>query len=74
MNDEWEGKPGPSLVLLEHDRRFAVFPEFVFYDFAHPIRLPGRFYALCLPQSREIHLPNLLRGDVLTWRGTAYGR
>jgi len=30
----------PRLVLLEHDRRFAVFPEFVLYDFAQPARLP----------------------------------
>jgi len=29
------------LVLLEHDQRFAIFPEFVFYDFAQPLKLPG---------------------------------
>jgi hypothetical protein len=28
-------------VLLEHDSRFSVFPEFVPYDFAQPIKLPG---------------------------------
>ncbi|KAI0475020.1 putative N6-adenine methyltransferase-domain-containing protein [Xylariaceae sp. FL0804] len=33
--------PRPRMYLLEHDRRFAVFPEFVFYDFAQPFRLPG---------------------------------
>ncbi|KAH8887063.1 NAD(P)-binding protein [Thozetella sp. PMI_491] len=31
----------PKLVLLEHDNRFAVFPEFVFYDFAQPVKLPA---------------------------------
>ena len=37
-----EGKPRPAkMVLLEHDERFSVFPEFVFYDFAQPVRLPG---------------------------------
>ncbi|PNY26732.1 Protein-lysine N-methyltransferase EFM5 [Tolypocladium capitatum] len=30
----------PRLVLLEHDERFAVFPEFVFYDFRRPLKLP----------------------------------
>lgn len=33
--------PRPKLVLLEHDRRFSVFPEFVFYDFAQPLDLPA---------------------------------
>ncbi|KAI0474259.1 putative N6-adenine methyltransferase-domain-containing protein [Xylaria cf. heliscus] len=32
--------PKPKTYLLEHDHRFAVFPEFVFYDFAHPFKLP----------------------------------
>ncbi|KAI1739043.1 hypothetical protein F4680DRAFT_459528 [Xylaria scruposa] len=32
--------PKPKTYLLEHDYRFAVFPEFVFYDFAHPFKLP----------------------------------
>jgi NADH dehydrogenase (ubiquinone) 1 alpha subcomplex subunit 9 len=46
------GKPdAPKLVLLEHDNRFAVFKDqFVFYDFAQPIRLPGtygKFPTLC---------------------------
>ncbi|KAK6582587.1 hypothetical protein PZA11_004995 [Diplocarpon coronariae] len=30
----------PRLWLLEFDRRFEVFPEFVFYDFNDPLRLP----------------------------------
>lgn len=34
----------PSLTLLEFDERFAVFKnEFVFYDFASPLKLPGDF-------------------------------
>ncbi|KAI0503331.1 putative N6-adenine methyltransferase-domain-containing protein [Xylaria bambusicola] len=32
--------PKPKMFLLEHDYRFAVFPEFVFYDFAEPFKLP----------------------------------
>ncbi|POR33950.1 Protein-lysine N-methyltransferase EFM5 [Tolypocladium paradoxum] len=31
----------PHLVLLEHDERFAVFPEFVHYDFQQPLKLPA---------------------------------
>ncbi|KAK2628865.1 hypothetical protein QTJ16_001968 [Diplocarpon rosae] len=30
----------PKLWLLEFDRRFEVFPEFVFYDFNDPLKLP----------------------------------
>ncbi|KAF7563722.1 hypothetical protein G7046_g363 [Stylonectria norvegica] len=30
----------PRLVLLEHDPRFDVFPEFVMYDFQQPLKLP----------------------------------
>ncbi|KAI1483764.1 N(6)-adenine-specific DNA methyltransferase [Daldinia eschscholtzii] len=34
--------PKPKKVyLLEHDQRFSVFPEFVFYDFQQPIKLPA---------------------------------
>ncbi|RYO74027.1 hypothetical protein DL762_010570 [Monosporascus cannonballus] len=33
--------PKPKMYLLEHDQRFSVFPEFVFYDFQQPIKLPG---------------------------------
>jgi EEF1A lysine methyltransferase 1 len=32
----------PKLTLLEYDDRFAVFSEFVPYDYAHPFRLPDR--------------------------------
>lgn len=36
-------KPKPKQVyLLEHDQRFAVFPEFVFYDFQQPTKLPAQ--------------------------------
>jgi hypothetical protein len=34
-------QPKPKLLLLEHDKRFAVFPEFVYYDFAEPLNLPS---------------------------------
>lgn len=34
-------QPKPKLTLLEHDNRFAVFPEFVFYDFMQPVKLPA---------------------------------
>ncbi|KAI1826590.1 putative N6-adenine methyltransferase-domain-containing protein [Xylaria intraflava] len=33
--------PKPKTFLLEHDTRFAVFPEFVYYDFAQPFNLPA---------------------------------
>ncbi|KAI1809094.1 putative N6-adenine methyltransferase-domain-containing protein [Poronia punctata] len=33
--------PKPQVYLLEHDSRFAVFSEFVFYDFMHPLKLPS---------------------------------
>ncbi|KAI1435867.1 putative N6-adenine methyltransferase-domain-containing protein [Xylaria sp. CBS 124048] len=32
--------PKSKTYLLEHDHRFAVFPEFVYYDFAQPFKLP----------------------------------
>jgi hypothetical protein len=45
-----EVKAKPSLTLLEYDERFAVFKEFVKYDFEAPVRLPselkGRFDAI----------------------------
>lgn len=33
----------PEVKLLEYDERFAVFKEYVPYDFAMPTRLPRRF-------------------------------
>jgi hypothetical protein len=44
----------PQITLLEFDERFAVFKEFVKYDFEHPIRLDselrGQFdYIICDP-------------------------
>jgi NADH dehydrogenase (ubiquinone) 1 alpha subcomplex subunit 9 len=35
------GRPRPRIILLEHDKRFDVFPEFEFYDFMYPFKLPG---------------------------------
>jgi hypothetical protein len=32
----------PKLVLFEYDDRFSVFPEFVFYDFQQPFKLPAQ--------------------------------
>ncbi|KAH6989443.1 putative N6-adenine methyltransferase-domain-containing protein [Ilyonectria sp. MPI-CAGE-AT-0026] len=34
-------KDRPKLVLFEHDDRFNVFPEFVFYDYQQPLKLPA---------------------------------
>jgi len=34
----------PSLALLEFDERFALFPEFVHYDYTAPTRLPGEMH------------------------------
>ncbi|KAH7029342.1 putative N6-adenine methyltransferase-domain-containing protein [Microdochium trichocladiopsis] len=33
--------PRPKMYLLEHDQRFSVFPEFIFYDFQQPLKLPA---------------------------------
>lgn len=52
-------------MLLEHDNRFAVFPEFIYYDYAHPLKLPGTYHAittaplpfLLLPSTPVILLP-----------------
>ncbi|KAF6841544.1 nadh-ubiquinone oxidoreductase 39 kda [Colletotrichum musicola] len=41
MNARGKGHTLPKVVLLEHDTRFSVFPEFVFYDFQEPFKLPG---------------------------------
>lgn len=35
----------PKIYLLEFDERFAVFPEFVFYDFHNPLKLPRENHA-----------------------------
>ncbi|QUC22204.1 uncharacterized protein UV8b_06445 [Ustilaginoidea virens] len=35
----------PKLVLLEHDDRFALFPEYVRYDYQQPLKLPGQLKA-----------------------------
>ncbi|OLN87651.1 Protein-lysine N-methyltransferase EFM5 [Colletotrichum chlorophyti] len=39
MRDQSLGRP--KVILLEHDMRFNVFPEFVFYDFQQPFKLPA---------------------------------
>ncbi|KAL2283115.1 hypothetical protein FJTKL_10217 [Diaporthe vaccinii] len=31
----------PTLTLLEHDYRFSIFSEFLFYDFMQPVKLPA---------------------------------
>jgi hypothetical protein len=33
-------KEQPKMWLLEFDKRFEVFEEFVFYDFNEPLKLP----------------------------------
>ena len=35
----------PRLALLEYDRRFSVCPDFVFYDFNFPLKLPPELKA-----------------------------
>ncbi|KAK3174939.1 hypothetical protein OEA41_002185 [Lepraria neglecta] len=30
-----------DIRLLEYDKRFDVFEEFIYYDFEHPLKLPG---------------------------------
>ncbi|EJT75238.1 hypothetical protein GGTG_05175 [Gaeumannomyces tritici R3-111a-1] len=47
LAERGDGEPRPRLVLLEHDRRFAVFPEFVFYDCNQPLKLPDRLKGAC---------------------------
>nr|XP_036582330.1 nadh-ubiquinone oxidoreductase 39 kda [Colletotrichum truncatum]KAF6790990.1 nadh-ubiquinone oxidoreductase 39 kda [Colletotrichum truncatum] len=40
-NARGQAQGRPKVVLLEHDMRFNVFPEFVFYDFQQPFKLPA---------------------------------
>jgi hypothetical protein len=49
----------PKLVLLEHDNRFGVFPEFSFYDFQQPVKLPGK--------TRPIALLSYLTNPTVSW-------
>ncbi|KAK4246364.1 NADH-ubiquinone oxidoreductase 40 kDa subunit [Corynascus novoguineensis] len=56
-------QPKPKLVLLEHDQRFAIFPEFVFYDFAQPLKLPADLKGIC---DRFIVDPPFLSEDCQT--------
>lgn len=44
----------PKMYLLEFDERFSIFPEFVFYDFQKPFKLPVSMkgsidYIICDP-------------------------
>ncbi|RYP32335.1 hypothetical protein DL766_004010 [Monosporascus sp. MC13-8B] len=55
--------PKPKMYLLEHDQRFSVFPEFVFYDFQQPIKLPGHLKGAA---SRVICDPPFLSEDCQT--------
>jgi len=36
----------PKIYLLEFDKRFEVFPEFMFYDFNNPLKLPRKLLRL----------------------------
>ncbi|CAJ2508823.1 Uu.00g138490.m01.CDS01 [Anthostomella pinea] len=60
--------PKPKVFLLEHDQRFAVFSEFVFYDFMKPIKLPGLKFTAHLKGSvdRMIVDPPFLSEDCQT--------
>ncbi|KAK4187831.1 NADH-ubiquinone oxidoreductase 40 kDa subunit [Podospora australis] len=63
LNAASEDEPKPKLVLLEHDNRFAVFPEFHFYDFAQPLKLPAELKGSC---DRIICDPPFLSEDCQT--------
>ncbi|KAK4452068.1 putative N6-adenine methyltransferase-domain-containing protein [Podospora aff. communis PSN243] len=34
-------QPRPKIILLEYDTRFEVFPEYIFYDYMQPLKLPS---------------------------------
>ncbi|KAI1469427.1 N(6)-adenine-specific DNA methyltransferase [Daldinia caldariorum] len=56
--------PKPKKVLLlEHDQRFSVFPEFVFYDFQQPFKLPAELKGAV---DRIIYDPPFLSEDCQT--------
>lgn len=42
------------LTLLEHDYRFSVFSEFLFYDFMQPVKLPGKQAISCPDLTRTL--------------------
>ncbi|KAH6614739.1 putative N6-adenine methyltransferase-domain-containing protein [Chaetomium sp. MPI-SDFR-AT-0129] len=56
-------QPKPKLLLLEHDNRFGVFQEFVYYDFAQPLKLPAELKSTC---DRIIADPPFLSEDCQT--------
>ena len=41
-------KEQPKVWLLEFDKRFEVFEEFVFYDFNEPMKLPRKSDFYCM--------------------------
>ncbi|KAL2264003.1 hypothetical protein VTK26DRAFT_3558 [Humicola hyalothermophila] len=47
LNDAPADQPRPRIVLLEHDRRFEVFSEFIYYDFTQPLKLPAELRGTC---------------------------
>ncbi|SPQ25834.1 cd3cdb60-8906-4b92-ba3e-48abd6aa44b3 [Thermothielavioides terrestris] len=63
LNAAPSDEPKPKLVLLEHDNRFAIFPEFVFYDYAQPLKLPSHLKGTC---DRIICDPPFLNEDCQT--------
>ncbi|KAK4124160.1 hypothetical protein N657DRAFT_644361 [Parathielavia appendiculata] len=63
LNAGGSEKLRPKLLLLEHDNRFAVFPEFVYYDFAQPLKLPAHLKGTC---DRIICDPPFLSEDCQT--------
>lgn len=44
----------PKMWLLEFDKRFEVFNEFVFYDFNEPLKLPSGFSFFFLLKSKRV--------------------
>jgi hypothetical protein len=42
----------PKIWLLEFDKRFSVFPEFVPYDFKQPWKLPRECLSFSAPMWR----------------------
>lgn len=43
----------PKMWLLEFDKRFEVFGEFVFYDFNEPFKLPRKFIFVFLSREED---------------------
>jgi hypothetical protein len=43
MLAKWPENKRPNVTLLEHDDRFSVFSEFVYYDYRKPLDLPREY-------------------------------